>query len=965
MRFLNNILAKAGLVVDGTTQLNTIANATVDTDRFLVSDGGVIKYRTGAELGSDIGAANLAASTLKHQVKLGEAINKGQAVYVSSADGTNMIVSKASNASEATSSKTLGLIETSGVLNDQVNVVTEGLLAGLDTSTAAAGDPVWLGTGGNLIFGLANKPYAPAHLVFIGIVTRVQQNNGEIFVKVQNGFELKEIHDVQITTTPSNNTVLAYESATSLYKMKSIATLLGYTPADDSLVVHLAGTETITGAKTFSSALTLSTVANATIDTDRFLVSDSGVVKYRTGAEVLSDIGAQPLLTNPVTGTGTTNYIPKFTSSSAIGNSVLYETGGNIGIGTITPSSSGSYRYLTITGGSVLNGGVVELQTSDNARNLQFYVNNVGGNINMTTNNPIVFYTNTSERMRLDASGNLGLGVTPTQQLTVGGRATIQLSLVASNNTGASEIYFGDSDAVFRGYIGYQHNGDYFQFSTAAAERMRINNVGNVGIGTSAPYGRLELYGSGQSWTTAPAIRMWDSFNNLGWLIGNVNNITAGDFYIRTLPSVNGAPGSTEQQFTIKYSTGNVGIGTTSPNALLQLSKDDLGRINITHTNTTSSRQSDILFTEGTTSQLQIGTILGNGIYSDQMWFRGIANLPMTFLTNDTERMRITSTGNVGIGTSSPSSKFTVTNGNVEIQSDGSSSMVNYLKIGTHTNGNWGSYIGTASNYNSNLNTDLRFGVSNAGTSTEAMRITSGGNVGIGTTSPNEIFETYGGNIGIRGVSADAGNSVIAGLYFRNQRSSSTTIKAGIVAFTDATVNTSKLYFQTDSAGSTATTKMAILGNGNVGIGTTAPSYKLEVTGNSYFDSNMLIGNGSELRMTVTGINIKAALVGGNWRDMVFTTASAEAMRITGNGEVCIGQTTAYGAGWLMNVNGNAYVAYDVYAGTGIQTGAPTGGTSKKWKLGRAGITLGGSNYSGVEVEIDGTLYYLVTGYLP
>ena len=242
MRFLHNILAKAGLIVDGVTQLNTIANATIDTDKFLVSDGGVIKYRTGAQLGSDIGAANLAASTLKHQVKLGEAINKGQAVYVSSADGTNMIVSKASNASEATSSKTLGLIETSGVLNDQVNVVTEGLLAGLDTSTASAGDPVWLGTNGNLIFGLANKPYAPAHLVFIGIVTRVQQINGEIFVKVQNGFELKEIHDVQITTTPSDNTVLAYESATSLYKMKSIATLLGYTPANAARQLTINGT---------------------------------------------------------------------------------------------------------------------------------------------------------------------------------------------------------------------------------------------------------------------------------------------------------------------------------------------------------------------------------------------------------------------------------------------------------------------------------------------------------------------------------------------------------------------------------------------------------------------------------------------------------------------------------------------------------------------------------------------------
>ncbi len=229
MKFLANILAKAGLIVDGTTQLNTIANATIDTDRFLVSDGGVVKYRTGAQLLSDIGP--ITTSTLKHQVKLGENIAKGQAVYVSSADGTNMIVSKASNTSEATSSKTLGLIETGGVTNAQVSVITEGLLAGLDTSTAVAGDPVWLGTNGNLIFGLVNKPYAPAHLVFIGIVTRVQQNNGEIFVKVQNGFELQEIHNVS-ALNPTNNDGIFYNSSTQLWEKKSIPTVLGYTPAN-------------------------------------------------------------------------------------------------------------------------------------------------------------------------------------------------------------------------------------------------------------------------------------------------------------------------------------------------------------------------------------------------------------------------------------------------------------------------------------------------------------------------------------------------------------------------------------------------------------------------------------------------------------------------------------------------------------------------------------------------------------
>lgn len=59
MKFLSNILAKAGLIVDGTTTLNSVAGATVDTDRFLVTDSNVVKYRTGAQVLSDIGAQPL------------------------------------------------------------------------------------------------------------------------------------------------------------------------------------------------------------------------------------------------------------------------------------------------------------------------------------------------------------------------------------------------------------------------------------------------------------------------------------------------------------------------------------------------------------------------------------------------------------------------------------------------------------------------------------------------------------------------------------------------------------------------------------------------------------------------------------------------------------------------------------------------------------------------------------------
>lgn len=166
-----------------------------------------------------------ATAVLSHEVKAGEAISKGQAVYVSSADGTNMIVSKASNVSETTSSKTMGLITTDLAHNGQGSVITEGLLTNLNTASANAGDPVWLGTNGNLIYGLANKPVAPAHLVFIGIVTRSNANTGEIFVKVQNGFELNELHTVLLESNGSlgDNEVLAFDSASGLWKNQTAA----------------------------------------------------------------------------------------------------------------------------------------------------------------------------------------------------------------------------------------------------------------------------------------------------------------------------------------------------------------------------------------------------------------------------------------------------------------------------------------------------------------------------------------------------------------------------------------------------------------------------------------------------------------------------------------------------------------------------------------------------------------------
>jgi hypothetical protein len=236
----NSITANGFVKSGGTASQFLKANGSVDSTTYLSTQVVPVGGTTGQILAKvDDTDYNLEwienyanyTSVLKHTVRAGETLVKGQAVYVSGANGTNIIVSKASNTTEATSSKTMGLIAQNLSTNNNGFVITEGLLDNLNTSTATIGDPVWLGVNGALIYGLVNKPYAPAHLVFIGIVTRVSATVGEIFVKVQNGFELKEIHDVDlITTAPSNNDILTFESSTSLWKPKTVVSALGFTP---------------------------------------------------------------------------------------------------------------------------------------------------------------------------------------------------------------------------------------------------------------------------------------------------------------------------------------------------------------------------------------------------------------------------------------------------------------------------------------------------------------------------------------------------------------------------------------------------------------------------------------------------------------------------------------------------------------------------------------------------------------
>jgi hypothetical protein len=140
----------------------------------------------------------------------GSTLTKGQVVYLSGATGNrpNAVLAQAN--SEATSSKTIGIVVANIANNADGQVAVSGTLHNLDTSAFTAGDAVWLSaaTAGAIT---VTPPAEPNHTVFIGYIARAHPTQGRIVIAIQNGYELNELHGVSITT-PATNDYLYYAS---------------------------------------------------------------------------------------------------------------------------------------------------------------------------------------------------------------------------------------------------------------------------------------------------------------------------------------------------------------------------------------------------------------------------------------------------------------------------------------------------------------------------------------------------------------------------------------------------------------------------------------------------------------------------------------------------------------------------------------------------------------------------------
>jgi hypothetical protein len=344
----------------------------------------------------------------------GTTIPKGSAVYVSGATGDNALISLASATSDPSSSKTLG-ITAEAIANDAFGYVIEaGYLTDIDTSATTAGAAVWLGnTPGSLVF--VSPPAEPSHAVYLGVVVRVQAINGSILVKVQNGYELDELHDVS-AASPTDLDILQYKSSSSLWTKASIAnagiassvhthdyqasgtyvnSVIGTSPAS---VSTSSGTSTVS---IIGSSIDSSHLADNAVVAAKIAANAVGVVAINSGSSTNSTVltadgsgGASflPFATGATMLVGQAHFsgilINSSSSTIEIGQSTATTQGTGNGRFCIDETSGNSFQIVGRNSivKSTLSTGAVVSTTSYTALTANEYLSDIDINTGSTRN---------------------------------------------------------------------------------------------------------------------------------------------------------------------------------------------------------------------------------------------------------------------------------------------------------------------------------------------------------------------------------------------------------------------------------------------------------------------------------------------------------------------------------------------------------------------------------------------------
>ncbi|MFC3158109.1 beta strand repeat-containing protein [Chryseobacterium arachidis] len=449
-------------------------------------------------------------------------------------------------------------------------------------------------------------------------------------------------------------------------------------------------------------------------------------------------------------------------------------------------------------------------------------------------------------------------------------------------------------------------------FSTSGTNRMTINELGNIGIGTTAPTTLLDVNGNARV-RNLPTGATTDNVITTD-ANGNLRQVAAGTFNANsnwtkignaaTDPNTNFIGTTDVQDFVTRTnntekmrvtSAGNVGIGTATPEGKLVIASTPSTQALIARTTALATNQ----FLQGTITDGTITNAWGIQNNSDAVFYGSSSASNLSLRTGTINRLFIeNATGNIGIANNAPTNTLDV-NGGARVRTLPTGAAADNV-ITTDANGNLrqitAATFGAANNWSKTGNAGTTPATNFVGTTdaqdfvtrsnnTERMRVTSTGNVGVGTSTPTAAFHVVttaaGGMISER-ATAGTGTGSPAYLVLRRNKATTPTSNAAVISgdglgavsfvgnngtgFTADVINgVSMVYseatetFSSTAAGSrlefrtvpngtlTNVTRMRIEQDGKVGIGAQATSGRLTVAGS---------GAGSTPMLSLTNTNV-------------------------------------------------------------------------------------------------------------